>query len=86
MVSTSSLALAYNSSYAIPAFWSVPMLLIRFAKAGDAPVLTKLIRELAEYDKLSHETVVTEEDVARDGFGDRPKFRALIAEWNGQIA
>jgi GNAT superfamily N-acetyltransferase len=62
------------------------MLLIRFATANDAPVLTKLIHELADYDKLSHEASVTEEDIVRDGFGARPKFRALIAEWNGQVA
>jgi GNAT superfamily N-acetyltransferase len=62
------------------------MLLIRFATASDGPELAKLIHELAEYDKLSDETVVTEEDVVRDGFGAHPKFRALIAEWNGQIA
>ena len=26
---------------------------------------------------------MTEEDIARDGFSERPKFRALIAEWDG---
>jgi GNAT superfamily N-acetyltransferase len=62
------------------------MLLIRFATTNDAPVLTKLIHELADYDKLSHEASVTEEDIVRDGFGARPRFRSLIAEWNGQVA
>jgi diamine N-acetyltransferase len=62
------------------------MLLIRFAMAKDVSLLTALIRELADYDRLSHETSVTEEDILRDGFGDDPKFRALIAEWNGQVA
>ncbi len=59
------------------------MLSIRFAKLEDAPLLATLIRELADYDKLGEEAIVTEEDVARDGFGERPKFRALIAEWDG---
>ena len=27
-----------------------------------------------------------EEDLARDGFGENPRFRALIAEWSGQVA
>ncbi len=62
------------------------MLLIRPATAADAPLLTILIHELAEYDKLSHEASVSEEDILRDGFGAQPKFRAVIAEWGGQVA
>ena len=62
------------------------MLLIRPATIEDAPLLTNLIRELAEFERLSHEVRLTEQDVARDGFGERPKFRALIAEWDGQAA
>jgi GNAT superfamily N-acetyltransferase len=62
------------------------MLSIRPATSRDVPQLTTLIRELAEYDRLGYETAVTEEDIARDGFGPRPKFRAILAEWSGQIA
>jgi GNAT superfamily N-acetyltransferase len=62
------------------------MLSIRFAKLEDAALLATLIRELAEYDRLGAEAIVTEEDVARDGFGAQPKFRALIAEWDGKPA
>ncbi|HEX6804100.1 MAG TPA: GNAT family N-acetyltransferase [Terriglobales bacterium] len=62
------------------------MLTIRTATRNDAPLLTRLIQELAEFERLGHETAVTEEDVARDGFGERPRFRALIAEWDKQIA
>jgi len=62
------------------------MLSIRPATISDVPLLTTLIRELAEYDRLAHEAAVTEEDIARDGFGAAPKFRAVIAEWNGQVA
>jgi len=62
------------------------MLLIRPATIEDAPLLTNLIRELAEFERLSHEVRLTEQDVARDGFGETPKFRALIAEWEGQAA
>ena len=29
---------------------------------------------------------MTEQDVARDGFGPRPKFRAVIARWDAQVA
>lgn len=62
------------------------MLSIRPATLKDASLLTTLIRELAEYDRLSHEAAVTEEDIARDGFGPNPKFRAIIAESGGQVA
>jgi GNAT superfamily N-acetyltransferase len=62
------------------------MLSIRPATLNDASLLTTLIRELAEYDRLSHEAAVTEEDIARDGFGPNPKFRAIIAESDGQVA
>jgi GNAT superfamily N-acetyltransferase len=62
------------------------MLKIRPATKDDAYLLKTLIHELAEYDKLEAETIITEEDVLRDGFGEHPKFRALIAEWDGQVA
>lgn len=62
------------------------MLKIWPATKHDAYLLKTLIHELAEYDKLEAETIITEEDVLRDGFGEHPKFRALIAEWDGQVA
>lgn len=62
------------------------MLSIRSATADDALLLKTLIHELATYEHLDHETIITEEDVLRDGFGAHAKFRALIAEWNGQPA
>jgi GNAT superfamily N-acetyltransferase len=60
------------------------MLAIRPAATHDAPVLSALIHELAEFEKLSHEVSITEEDIRREGFGPQPKFRAVIAEWNGE--
>lgn len=62
------------------------MLSIRPATIEDAPLLAKMIHELAEYEHLSHETSVLEEDIARDGFGPTPKFRAVLAEWDGRVA
>jgi len=59
------------------------MLSIRLAIEDDAFLLKTLIHELAEFERLEHETIVTEEDILRDGFGPHPKFRALIAEWDG---
>jgi GNAT superfamily N-acetyltransferase len=62
------------------------MLNIRPATRDDVPVLLSLIRELAAYEKKAHKAVVTESDLLRDGFGSQQKFRALIAEWNGEPA
>jgi GNAT superfamily N-acetyltransferase len=62
------------------------MLAIRPATIEDAALLTTMVHELAEYDRLSHEASVLEEDIARDGFGPTPKFRAVIAEWDGKAA
>ena len=62
------------------------MLLIRPATIEDVPLLFTLIHELAEYDRLAHEANVTEQDLARDGFGPHPKFRVVLAEWNGEAA
>jgi len=62
------------------------MLSIRPATAADAPLLTTLILELAEYEHLASEAAVTEDDVARLGFGPDPIFRAVIAEMGGQVA
>jgi GNAT superfamily N-acetyltransferase len=62
------------------------MLSIRPAAIKDAPLLTTLILELAEYDRLRDEANVTEKDILRDGFGPHPKFRAVIAESEGQVA
>ena len=62
------------------------MLSIRPATGKDVALLTTLIREMAQHDRLSEEVGVSEEDIARDGFGPSPKFRAVIAEWDGQVA
>lgn len=62
------------------------MLSIRPATVNDAPLLRTLICELAEYERERDQVKITEADLVRDGFGPHPKFRALIAEWNGQPA
>ena len=60
------------------------MLLIRPATIDDASLLMRFSRELAEYEREPNAVLVTEETLAKDGFGPQPKFRALIAEWDGQ--
>jgi len=62
------------------------MLLIRPARVDDTHTLWTLIREFAEYERELDLVVISEADLRRDGFGPDPRFRALIAEWDGQIA
>jgi GNAT superfamily N-acetyltransferase len=62
------------------------VLSIRPATAEDAGLLRTMIRELADFERELNLVSITETDLVRDGFGADPKFRALIAEWNGEPA
>ncbi len=64
----------------------VSMLSIRPATINDVTLLRTLIRELAEFEHELDHVSIQESDLARDGFGTSPKFRALIAEWDEQPA
>ncbi len=59
------------------------MLIIRMATVGDVPLIRQLIAELADYERQPEQVRTTEADISRDGFGRRPEFRVLIAEWRG---
>lgn len=61
------------------------MLRIRPATIDDAALLLSMIRELAEFEREPDSVTITESELARDGFGEHPRFRALIAEWEGQV-
>ena len=52
---------------------------IRFASAADVPVLLRLIRDLATYERAPDAVVATEADLLRHGFGPQPRFEALLA-------
>jgi len=57
---------------------------IRPAQASDAELIVRFVRALAAYEKEPPETVcATEADIIRDGFGENPRFEALIAEMDG---
>jgi GNAT superfamily N-acetyltransferase len=62
------------------------MLSIRKATAHDAALILDFIRRLAEFEREPNAVVATEEDLIRDGFGPEPKYRCLIAEWDGKPA
>jgi GNAT superfamily N-acetyltransferase len=56
-------------------------LLIREATPADVPEILALIRDLAIYEREPNAVIATEADLLRDGFGPRPVFQCLIAEW-----
>ena len=58
------------------------MFTIRPAVPGDEGFILKLIIELAEYEKLAHEVVATE-DILHEWLFEREKARVLIAEEDG---
>ena len=62
------------------------MLKLRKAVPQDIPLILSFIRELAEYERAPNAVSCTEKDLHRDGFGANPKFRVIIAEWNGEPA
>ena len=61
-------------------------LTIRRARPDEAGLVLALVRELAEYEKLLHEVVATEAQIAEALFGSNPRLFCDIAEWNGEVA
>jgi len=51
---------------------------IRKAKESDVDLVRWFIRQLAEYERLSHEAVMTEEDLRQSLFGPRPAAEVLL--------
>ena len=64
----------------------MPELEIRAATEDDVPLLLSLIKELAEYERLSHEVVATENSLREWLFGERPVAEVLIGEHRQQTA
>lgn len=60
------------------------MLQLRPAEPGDSATILRFIQELAEYEKLLHECVATEQDIAEHLFGAKPMAEAVLAEWDGE--
>ena len=55
-----------------------PLRIVTATKA-DVPVILSLIRELAEYERVAHEVVATEEILEETLFGDRRYAEVLLA-------
>lgn len=59
---------------------------IRFATPADTFTILGFIRELADYEKLTHEVTATEEQLRATLFGPRPFAEALVASMDGKPA
>jgi GNAT superfamily N-acetyltransferase len=61
-------------------------LVVRAAVKADSDLVFSLVRELADYEKLSGEVDATPEAIAAALFSAQPRLFCDIAEWNGEPA
>ena len=59
-------------------------LVIRPGTARDVPIIVRLIRGLAEYERLAHQVEATAARVRAHGFGGRRYFQTLICRRGGR--
>jgi len=59
---------------------------LRPARESDSALIFALVRELADYEKLSHEVDATPQVIAAALFGKESRLYCDIAEWNGEAA
>jgi GNAT superfamily N-acetyltransferase len=57
---------------------------IRSAQPGEASLVFGFVRELAEYEKLTHEVDATEAMIDAALFGPSPRVFCDLAEWEGE--
>jgi GNAT superfamily N-acetyltransferase len=59
---------------------------IRIAEKQDCPRLLELVRELADFERAPDEVTVTLAEFEDAGFGEKPVWKAFVAEVEGHIA
>ncbi|EGJ09828.1 MULTISPECIES: GNAT family N-acetyltransferase [Rubrivivax] len=64
---------------------TTPAFSLRPAERRDLPAITALIRELAEFERLSHVCQATPEALEPHLFGERPVAEAVVAEGGGEV-
>src|SRR6195952_5760653 len=60
-------------------------MILRIAKKEDCPRLLELVHELALFEKAPQEVTVTVEEFEDAGFGNKPVWKAFVAETDGTI-
>lgn len=57
---------------------------VRKGTENDVGDVLRLIKELAEYEHAADQVLITEEELLRDGFGEKKYYELLIAEHQGE--
>jgi GNAT superfamily N-acetyltransferase len=57
---------------------------VRTATEADCALILSFIRELAEYEKLLHEVVASEDQLRKNLFSERRSAEVIIGEWDGE--
>ena len=63
-----------------------PAIALRTATVADVPRILRHIRALGEYERLAHEVVATEAQLAATLFGERRHAEVTLADLEGQPA
>ena len=63
-----------------------PRITLRFANTDDVGLILDFIRQLAEYEKLTHEMVTDEDQLRQSLFGERRVAEVMIASFEGEPA
>ena len=61
------------------------MITVRKANHADMPKVLELIRELARFEREPDAVKISEDDLVKEGFGDRPLFHCFVAEAEGEV-
>lgn len=59
---------------------SAPIVTVRRAERADCRRMYELIMELAIYERLPEQVIVSLEEMEKEGFGETPLWRAFVAE------
>ncbi|MCK5068512.1 MAG: GNAT family N-acetyltransferase [Bacteroidales bacterium] len=63
---------------------NIDLFSLRIAEVKDVPLILDFIRKLADYERLSHEVVVTEENLEKYLFGE-DKVAEVILGYEGEV-
>ena len=64
---------------------AAPTFTLRAAVLGDVSAIVQLIRDLAEFEQLTHLVQVTPEKLRPQLFGEKPAAEAIVAERAGEV-